>query len=95
MLLLLYNLKTIMIERPDSEFENERSWFDSKNRELVELSVRTLGQTAIHEALLSIAKNFSPEECADIILAAFKKIVEDPKVRDNIIKWVEENHSSL
>jgi len=73
--------------------ETERNWLTSTRKELVEVSIRNLGHQAIDEALPMLAKNFSPEECADIVLAAFRKIVENPNTRADIITWVRDVQS--
>lgn len=73
--------------------ETERNWLISKRQELVEVSVKNLGHQAIDKALPMLAKNFSPEECADIVLAAFRKIVENPNTRADIIAWVKDVQS--
>jgi len=34
-----------------------------------------------------MAKNFSPEVCADIVIAAFQSITERPETHERIIAW--------
>ncbi|MBA3920485.1 MAG: hypothetical protein H0X31_01755 [Nostocaceae cyanobacterium] len=83
-----------MSEKPFYNSEDGFDWLEIKNKDLVGSAVSTLGKQAILEALQRMAKNFTPEECADIILEAFKGIVEDPRTRSNIISWVNKNQSS-
>jgi len=64
---------------------------------MVEINVEGLGHTAIDNALkvMADAGHFSAEECADIVLVAFRRIVEDPDTREDIVAWIKKRQSGL
>lgn len=68
--------------------DNEKDWLTSNNRELVEIAAENTGYQAIHDVLRVIVSNFSPEECADIVITAFKNIVSKPDLKQDMIAWV-------
>lgn len=77
--------------------DKEHDWLTSKRRDMVEVSVANVGRTAIDDALkvMADARHFSPEECADIILGAFRSLIEDPDTREDIIALIKKRQSAV
>ncbi len=73
-------------------FARKDHWLDSHIRGMVEASVGRQLHDVIHKCLRSkMTTNFSPEECADIILGQMRQLANNPEIRKDIVCWIQKN----
>lgn len=77
--------------RRDVQLSNRLEiWLNSPERDLVRAGVSATVGDAIQSVLPKVAKNFSPNECAEIISSAVNEIATEQDFAQLIAKWVED-----
>ncbi len=73
---------------PKDKQDFESYWLHSKKPEKVQTVLGSRFHETIDDVLRVIAPDFSPEECAEIVIASLKKVVENPNFKENAISFV-------